>query len=135
MMNIDDFKQINDLFGHSVGDRVLVNTARLIREAAKENSGFAFRYGGEGFLIVCSDCTGQQACQTVKRIQDRLKEGLPEFERAVTLSFGVYSAVPADRDTMEMCCLAADNLLYTSKQNGKNTFTLWEKASDEPAHR
>lgn len=86
-------------------------------------------------MIVCSDCTGQQACQTVKKIQDRLKEGLPEFERAVTLSFGVYSAVPADRDTMEMYCLAADNLLYTSKQNGKNTFTLWEKASDEPAHR
>ena len=133
MTDIDDFKQINDIYGHSTGDAVLKNVAHIVKEEAKKNGGFTFRYGGEEFLIVFSDCSGSQACEAVKKIQKRLEKGVPGFTDKVTLSFGIYTAVPTDSINIEQYCLAADNLLYTSKQSGKNKYTVWEKSADTVA--
>lgn len=130
MMDIDNFKQINDTYGHSVGDTVLKNTAFVVREAAKQNNGLAFRYGGEEFLILFSNFSSRQACNAIKTIQNKLKEGIPEFEKEVTMSFGIYTAVPTEKDNIEQYYSAADDLLYSSKENGKNRYTALEKPAE-----
>lgn len=127
MMDVDDFKQINDQYGHLTGDRVLEHVARVIREAAKENGGLTFRYGGEEFLIIFSDGGSCPACRVVEEIQSKLREGIPGLERPVSLSFGVYTSIPAAEDNIEQYYAAADDLLYASKKAGKNRYTAFEE--------
>lgn len=130
MADIDDFKKINDEYGHLVGDAVLANTAQIVRDTVKHSGGQTFRYGGEEFLIIISNCSSQQACNLVERIQGVLLAGIPEFPEKVTLSFGVFTAVPAEKDNIEQYYSAADALMYTSKKKGKNCYTAYSESSD-----
>lgn len=129
MSDIDNFKQINDIYGHSVGDAVLKNIAHIVREETNRSKGLAFRYGGEEFLLIFSDFSSHQARNAVERIQARLGKGVPDFDEKVTLSFGIYTAVPTDSDNIEQYYSAADELLYTSKKDGKNRYTVSSKTS------
>ncbi|MDD6189270.1 MAG: GGDEF domain-containing protein [Clostridiales bacterium] len=127
MADIDDFKMINDRYGHSTGDKVLEDVASIVQEVAGQNGGQTFRYGGEEFLIIFSDCSSRQACNVVEKIQDKMKGGIRALEEYVSLSFGVYTAVPTASDKIEQYYSAADDLLYTSKKSGKDRYTAFEE--------
>lgn len=127
MADIDDFKMINDRYGHSIGDKVLENVAKIVREVTVQNGGKIFRYGGEEFLMIFSDCSNRQACNVVEKMQERMKGGIRALEENITLSFGVYTAVPTAADKIEQYYSAADDLLYTSKKNGKDCYTAYEE--------
>lgn len=127
MMDVDNFKPINDEYGHLVGDTVLKNAAQIVRETAVQHGGLAFRYGGEEFLLLFSDFSGHHARRVVEEIQNCLKTGIPDFELPVTMSFGIYTARPTEKDKIEQYFAEADDLLYSSKKNGKDRYTAFEK--------
>lgn len=127
MADLDDFKQINDKYGHLMGDKVLQYVSGIVREVVRQNDGMTFRYGGEEFLILFSDCSSRQALNVIEKIQALLSEGMPDLPEKISLSFGIYTAVPTAEDNIEQFYSAADNLMYTSKNNGKDCCTAFEE--------
>ncbi len=124
MIDIDDFKSVNDRFGHPFGDTVLSGIARIIRENIRRID-TAGRYGGEEFLIVMPQTTSEVALTIAERIRETV--GTFPFrsdgERAnVTLSIGIAS-YPKGSDRSEdrsSFLKGVDDALYSAKRSGKN---------------
>jgi diguanylate cyclase len=120
LCDIDNFKSVNDTFGHAVGDRVLKAVGRLLRVSIREQDLVA-RYGGEEFIVMLPDATAG----TARGICERIRRGVEEFAwgsiapgLAVTLSFGV--ATDPSVVHHERLISVADGLLYEAKAAGKN---------------
>jgi diguanylate cyclase (GGDEF)-like protein len=125
MIDIDDFKDYNDTFGHPEGDAVLERLAEVfrdevrtsdIREASRKTDTVA-RYGGEEFAIILPDTDRDGARRVAERIVDRVAN-LDEFKRQVTVSIGV--AEHRDGESREAFLKRTDNALYEAKNQGKN---------------
>lgn len=122
MLDVDNFKEINDAHGHFVGDRVLVSLARLLKRNSRSTD-VPLRYGGDEFLVllVGMDATaGAEAAERLRATVARTKVGSDDVEVAVTISIGV-ACVTSDRP-MELPALiaVADAALYTAKQTGRD---------------
>ncbi len=123
MLDIDDFKAKNDSFGHTVGDRILIEAARRIQRSVREIDLVA-RYGGEEFAVVLPYTDRAGAAVVAERIRttiasssfpaDGLAQGL-----TVTASFGV-AVCPGDALSPESLIRSADELMYRAKESGKN---------------
>jgi len=121
MLDIDHFKQVNDRFGHEVGDQVLSQIARVIERSCRKDDE-AFRYGGEEFCVVCPNTALADAIQLGERIvrevrADRFGEDDKRF--AVTISVGVATRTKADRE-LEALIARADKALYAAKAGGRD---------------
>ena len=124
MVDLDDFKAINDTRGHLEGDRVLVKAAALINESLREID-IAARYGGEEFAVILPETSRSGAAVVADRIRRRIAE---EFAKrrsgpVVTLSAGV-AGYPEDAGTAEELIRRTDEALYRAKADGKNRVTL-----------
>ena len=117
--DLDNFKAVNDRFGHKVGDEVLVAVARSIRNVIRK-SDFIARLGGDEFAVFFPE-TDQQAARVIfSKIQSSFIETVRERGWPVTFSVGVLTCVaapPTTQDLMEM----ADRLMYLAKADGRNT--------------
>lgn len=121
MMDIDHFKQVNDQYGHDVGDIVLQSTANLLRKHCREGE-MVCRLGGEEFLVLCSGSTADAAMHCAERLRKRCAETIVEFgsfRRAVTISLGVAEA-QASMKTLDELLKAADEAVYRAKEGGRN---------------
>jgi diguanylate cyclase (GGDEF)-like protein len=118
MLDIDDFKRINDTHGHLEGDRVLVKAAGLIRENLRDID-VAARYGGEEFAVVLPDTGRSGAFIVAQRIRMSFEARLRSGREPVTISGGV-AAYPADGLTPQQLLQCADQGLYSAKAAGKN---------------
>lgn len=122
MADIDDFKRINDTYGHQVGDAVLQVVGRILRAAVRVFDVCA-RYGGDEFAILMSSSDHSSAAASAERIRQRTSDsrapddGLPHPSR-VTMSIGV--AVIEAGDAPEDLIRRADRQLYLAKAEGKN---------------
>ncbi|MFB6356439.1 MAG: diguanylate cyclase [bacterium] len=117
LMDMDHFKQLNDTFGHQVGDGVLKEFAGLLRSRVRETD-TAGRWGGEEFLLVAPDTDLEgvrELTETARKLVDN--HDFP-VERDVTISVG--STVSAPGDTIEDMVARADQALYEAKDNGRN---------------
>jgi diguanylate cyclase (GGDEF)-like protein/putative nucleotidyltransferase with HDIG domain len=117
LIDIDNFKSINDRFGHQVGDQVLTTISRLMHEEYGEAQ--AYRIGGEEFALLLPDESDQGAYTAVERLHARLwQETFPHGE-PVTVSAGIasYPTSATDRDQL---LRVADGALYWAKNHGKN---------------
>ena len=119
LIDLDHFKQINDRFGHAVGDKVLVEMAQQLRENTRAGDVLA-RIGGEEFLVVFADMSGPQAYEACERLRARVashcwKTVAPALK--VTLSIGLAEAPPHDIVTLFD---EADRAMYRAKQGGRN---------------
>jgi diguanylate cyclase (GGDEF)-like protein len=121
LADLDDFKQINDRFGHQAGDEVLRRFADILRENVRDFD-LPVRYGGEEFAVLLPEADLAGGEQLARRLQTALlRLRLPEIGRdrpPVTASFGV-SAFPQARSAEEILS-AADGALYRAKAAGKN---------------
>ncbi|MGS2744858.1 diguanylate cyclase [Halomonas sp. LS-001] len=121
MMDIDHFKRVNDTYGHSVGDKVLREFARLM--ALQVRSGdFVARYGGEEFVVVLLDISATDAAVIAERIRDAI-EHATLFDHdgnrvPITTSIGV--ACPESSQQSEQTLRRADERLYRAKESGRN---------------
>ena len=124
IVDLDDFKAINDSRGHLEGDRVLMKAASLISESLREID-IAARYGGEEFAVILPDTARAGAYVVADRIRRRIESHFARRRGAprVTLSGGVAS-YPDDAADSEGLVRRADEGLYRSKADGKNRVTL-----------
>jgi two-component system, cell cycle response regulator len=122
MADIDDFKTINDHYGHQAGDQVLVAFARLLSENCREED-LAARYGGEEFIILLLHTGVEQGLKMTKRVRSAF-EHLTDDEgpQKVTASFGLTAL--KEGDTPEKLIERTDKALYVSKETGKNKTTV-----------
>jgi diguanylate cyclase (GGDEF)-like protein/putative nucleotidyltransferase with HDIG domain len=117
LIDIDNFKSINDRFGHPIGDQVLTTLAELMREEYGDAQ--SYRIGGEEFALLLPDDGEQEAYTAVERLHARLwQTGFPHAE-PVTVSAGIasYPSSASDRDQL---LRVADGALYWAKNHGKN---------------
>lgn len=125
ILDIDDFKQINDKYGHLVGDRVLNHVAIQIKNSLR-GCDVVSRYGGEEFLIILSETDEMHAISALERVRERIAKKAIKVgnERLyVTVSIGVTEIGP-DVDPLESIH-KADLALYQAKRNGKNKVELF----------
>ncbi len=126
MVDIDYFKKVNDTWGHSIGDAVLVAVAKTMNEQIR-NVDFCFRYGGEEFIILLPNITESGLIDAGKRIMRNIKMLKIEKDIQVTVSIGgssTESLSSNDRDTMDNVVNLADDALYSAKGNGRDRMYL-----------
>ncbi|MGN1404637.1 MAG: GGDEF domain-containing protein, partial [Erysipelotrichaceae bacterium] len=128
MIDVDDFKKFNDVYGHKIGDEVLKKTVEVFKKEIEEKGGMLFRYGGEEFMAVFSNKEMNEVCAIMEKGQTVLKTVKPgEDIKPVTVSIGIYTATPSLGDRIENFFSQADKLMYKSKTKGKDCYTAKEK--------
>ncbi|RJX37976.1 diguanylate cyclase [Paenibacillus pinisoli] len=119
IIDIDHFKNINDTYGHPVGDQVLTNLARLLQSMTRENDIVA-RYGGEEFVAILPDTDQETGLSIADRYcATAASTMLGEYQ--ITISIGVATATYGDTD--QSLLNQADLALYASKSSGRNQAT------------
>ena len=111
MCDIDDFKKVNDEYGHQKGDRVLKKVSKIIKNTIR-NVDIAGRYGGEEFLMIFPNTTYKKAENACQRIRKKIQK-----ESMVTISIGIAGI--SDETTKEIV-KKVDDCLYKAKSKGKN---------------
>ena len=125
IIDIDDFKSINDTYGHLYGDEVLIKIANILLISTGLED-YAGRIGGDEFCVFCrGENAGQHAMETAERIS-QMADRIQLSGRRVTLSMGI-SKYPADAATYEDLYQKADQALYRVKHSGKNAFSVYDK--------
>jgi diguanylate cyclase (GGDEF)-like protein len=121
LLDLDDFKSVNDEFGHQAGDVVLRRVAAILDSGARQVD-LAARYGGEEFALLAPETDTLGAKKLAERLRADLEAATIELptggKLSVTASIGV--AVKGDLERAEQLVAAADEALYEAKRNGKN---------------
>jgi len=118
LADIDDFKIINDKYGHPAGDIILKDLSRILRRHS-EKSFFVSRWGGEEFLVVLTNTTMDEAVEYTTKIKNLIEDhvsAVDGLELSVTMTFGVAPLVESFETSIQL----ADQRLYEGKRNGKN---------------
>ena len=135
MLDVDNFKQLNDTHGHQVGDQVLHAVADVLRDQSREIDEPA-RYGGEELALVLPGTDLEGAHQLAERVRHGIESlavsGSGQAPLRVTASFGV-AAMPESARTHSGLISAADGALYAAKRAGKNRTEVAEPQSARPA--
>jgi len=128
MIDVDNFKHINDTFGHAAGDQVLAGLASRMQQVLRR-SDILGRYGGDEFVVLLPE-TGQEGA---RRMTERLREAVArtshsigQIDLPVSLSVGVSSSFGMTNITLDQLLQRADKALYTSKQSGRDRVTAFE---------
>lgn len=123
LIDIDNFKKVNDTYGHWVGDLVLKGVAQQIREQVTLND-FVARYGGEEFAVIFTDKSLEETIQILENIRQTIEAmTYPELEnQAVTISIGLHHY--AAGDGKETLFKSTDSALYVAKRTGKNKIVV-----------
>lgn len=125
LLDIDFFKQFNDHYGHSAGDRCLLLVAQTISTCAKRSSDLVSRYGGEEFAVVLPETDYTGAVNVAAAIQASIRElgivhDYSEIASLLTVSIGLGCVVPTEKNTPMDLLEAADSKLYDAKNAGRN---------------
>lgn len=129
MVDIDCFKNYNDLYGHLAGDDCLKKVANLLKESCRRPGDLAARFGGEEFTLVFPDTDPERASYLAERARKALESLQIRHEDSeageyVTVSIGVVSRVPDAKSSPTDLISEADNNLYKAKKAGRNTCML-----------
>ncbi|MFY9120251.1 MAG: GGDEF domain-containing protein [Syntrophomonadaceae bacterium] len=122
MLDVDDFKLINDTYGHQVGDSILMQLADLLQNNVRETDTVA-RFGGEEFIILMPNTSVEEGYSFAERIRKTIMEkvfSVGSVTLQITSSFGVSSMGDINSQNLEDYYLLADRALYLAKQSGKN---------------
>jgi two-component system, cell cycle response regulator len=137
ILDLDGFKDYNDIYGHLDGDRALKAVAKEI--AAKIRAGdVAYRFGGEEFVCLFPELSLEASNKVLERVRQGVEDlGIPHSGNpplnVVTVSAGVSRADPADPSRPERIIDSADQALYRAKASGRNRVEIaWESRSSEP---
>lgn len=123
MIDLDYFKNINDTYGHVIGDKVLRDFASIVKSYIRSDSmDWIGRYGGEEFILVLNNADENIAQNIAERIRKRINDSVfkyEEIEIRITCSLGIYSSKGKDID-MDDAVEKADKNLYKAKASGRN---------------
>ncbi|MEJ5269268.1 MAG: GGDEF domain-containing protein [Hydrogenophilus sp.] len=124
LLDIDNFKQLNDTLGHQAGDEALVYLARMARTHLRAQD-IVGRYGGEEFVLLLPDTPVDQAAEVIRRLQRALTRELffyGDSHRVITFSAGVTPVLPGE--ALETALARADAAMYEAKRSGKNRVVI-----------
>ena len=129
MLDLDDFKRVNDVHGHGVGDHLLVQVGRLLRQKVR-SSDVVCRVGGEEFAVIMPSCDSGDALGLSARVTEALRE--VEFEAAghITVSVGVAEGPRHATNPRELAS-CAEAAMMTAKARGKNQIVLYDEGPAE----
>lgn len=127
-IDVDDFKDVNDLYGHDLGDQALRQISKVISEVIRK-SDIAARYGGEEFIVLLPLTASIEALVLAERIRERVEACQLEVDGKVlniTISGGIAS-YPVNAQSAEALITLADSALYYAKGAGKNNISLFKE--------
>jgi len=127
MIDIDDFKQINDIYGHDFGDLVLKKVGEMLLTFRRKNESIA-RYGGDEFVYVMPESLTKEAAAKAEAILEaaRIIDLRPDDKKLhLTLSIGVAGL--SDLEEPDKLMIAADRAMYLSKSKGKNRVSTYSE--------
>ena len=129
MLDIDDFKKLNDVHGHATGDQVLVALAELLQRTVRA-SDVACRVGGEEFAVILPSCDAGDAIGLARRLRDRLS--VVEFDEAgtITISVGIAQGPEHAMNPRELVS-CAEGAMMTAKARGKDQAFLYDDKDTE----
>ncbi|HHU16698.1 MAG: GGDEF domain-containing protein [Anaerovoracaceae bacterium] len=116
IFDLDDFKQINDNYGHKIGDEVLIGVARILTEQCRSTD-IVGRYGGDEFFIIMPDTNVINATVLLERIKSRIREETFINGIKISVSYGVSELIG---DSEHELFNSSDAMLYKAKKKGKN---------------
>ncbi|MCL2441157.1 MAG: diguanylate cyclase [Treponema sp.] len=124
IMDLDNFKNINDIYGHLQGDMVLQAIAEIFIHSFNRPGDFAARWGGEEFVVLMPNTCIKGALEVAERIRQEVENtlfpSLDKSELKITISIGVNSIIPALESSVDAFISSADKALYAAKQTGRN---------------
>ena len=121
MIDIDNFKRINDTYGHLAGDKVIQHVSHILRQSLRETD-CAGRYGGEEFAVVLSNTNAEHALHFAERLREKIATSEMRYESvkiSVTVSIGICD-IGEELENSTKWLANADNALYQAKQAGRN---------------
>ncbi|WP_428733929.1 GGDEF domain-containing protein [Sulfuricurvum sp.] len=124
MIDVDDFKNINDRFGHIAGDKVLIFISKLLKKALRDGDR-VYRFGGEEFIILLNRTDTEGAQLVAERLLTLCRNNKPLFQNQqipVTLSIGLTKIIKGD--SIDSIIERSDTALYRAKNNGKDRFEM-----------
>jgi diguanylate cyclase (GGDEF)-like protein len=133
IVDVDYFKNYNDLYGHLAGDLCLQKIAHTIRDSLRRAGNFAARYGGEEFAVILPDTDAEEAYFFAESLREKIEYLNIEHNDSkvgsnVTVSLGISTTIPEKASTQEKFISLADKALYKAKQGGRNRVV---RAGDE----
>lgn len=139
MIDIDDFKRVNDRYGHLEGSRLIAQMGPLLKSACRTDStDICFRYGGEEFSILLTETTMPEAVAVAERIRHAVEEypftvKINHPQEKITVSLGVSSMAGDKQKSITELINEADIALYQSKAAGKNRVVCYSEGCGMPA--
>ncbi len=136
MVDIDDFKDVNDSFGHLVGDQVIQWTAKMIKENIRSID-VCCRYGGEEYTILLPESCLEDSYEVAERIRTRISQSQIQIEREtinISISSGVAEINHLEKEStgaLELMLSEADRALYQSKNTGKDRVSKYERKNGQ----
>lgn len=127
MIDIDNFKQVNDQLGHLTGDRLLVDSAKLIEKQVQSRCLVA-RVGGDEFVIICSNRNNEELTMLAKSLLHELNTAYESLNQSYSLGISISIGIAYAKVNEELKDLydKADQALYQAKKNGKNQYQFYE---------
>ena len=125
MIDIDDFKQVNDKYGHDAGDKGIIHVKEVLENNLRKSDLFA-RFGGEEFCLLLDDISYRDVSKLLEKIRKEFEVSVitsGQYNFSFTVSFGVAYGM---LDSLENMINLADKALYKSKNKGKNCVTIYE---------
>ena len=126
MCDVDNFKLVNDKYGHLKGDYVIKEISKILYSNFRKND-CVCRFGGDEFLIVVDQCDMDIILDRLQSIRRELNNNISLLELGVTLSIGVSST--NNKDTLNESIEKADIALYESKKKGKNCISIFDEVN------
>jgi diguanylate cyclase len=129
VFDLDNFKAINDTFGHSVGDQLLINIGDLLLARLRKTDR-AFRFGGEEFVLLARNTQPEEAANIAEQIRVQITTDIQGPEGNISASFGCAAITP--NETREQWFIRADRAMYQAKAQGRNC-VIMAPAENSPA--
>lgn len=134
LLDLDDFKKVNDTYGHQTGDRVLAAAAESVASFVRRGSDWAARYGGEEFFVCFVGVRLPDGVRILERIRTHIEENLILLDdnQGITVTASVGLVELRQEDDLGALIARADDLLYQAKRKGKNRVEVVVEASSVP---
>lgn len=129
MIDVDNFKTINDTYGHLAGDQCLKTIVNEIESVIKRSGDFIARFGGEEFVITLLNTSKEDATLVAERIREKVENTKVKYggtEIEVTVSLGVASIFPEENMDPSDLIYAADEAMYQAKREGRNRVVVYD---------
>ena len=129
MCDIDNFKAINDNYGHDIGDMAIKGVGQILQESVR-TADYVCRFGGDEFIIIFSNsCTEEVVKERAEEIRQKVKDKLRLGDHQITLSMGVAKREAEEK--IEDVMKKADAALYASKSAGKDRISVYEQTHEK----